>query len=88
MFSADRICATISCGRGSIETTMGFSSAPGFLQRLELAVKQASRHEMLVTGGDAARDQLLVTLEINQTDVGHDRRSEYRGSGASERSMR
>jgi hypothetical protein len=29
MFSADRICATISCGHGSIETMIGFSSGPG-----------------------------------------------------------
>jgi len=29
IFSADKICATISCGRGSIETMIGFSSGPG-----------------------------------------------------------
>ena len=40
-----------------------------FLQRFELAVKQASRHEMLMAGGDTACDQRLVTLEIDQTDV-------------------
>jgi hypothetical protein len=29
MFGADKICATISRGRGSIETMTGFSSGPG-----------------------------------------------------------
>ena len=41
-----------------------------FLERFELAVKQTSRHEMLMTDCDAARDQLLTTLEIDQTHVG------------------
>ena len=41
-----------------------------FLQRLELTVKQALRHEMLMTGSDAACDQLLIALEIDQTNVG------------------
>src|ERR1700733_7700385 len=41
-----------------------------FFQRLELTVKQAFRHEMLMTGSDAACDQLLIALEIDQTDVG------------------
>ena len=53
MFSADKICATISCGRGSIET-----------------LKQALRHEMLVTGSDAACDQLLIALEMDEMNVG------------------
>src|SRR4029434_7415632 len=34
------------------------------------AVKQALRHEMLMTSSGAARDQLLCALEIDQTDVG------------------
>src|ERR1700726_3340208 len=41
-----------------------------FFQRLELTVKQALRHEMLMTGSDAACDQLLIALEIDQTNVG------------------
>jgi hypothetical protein len=41
-----------------------------FFQRLELTVKQAFRHEMLMTGSEAACDQLLIALEIDQTNVG------------------
>ena len=40
-----------------------------FLQRLELAVQQAWRHEMLVARGEAAGNQRFVALEIDQTDV-------------------
>ena len=41
-----------------------------FLQCFELAVKQGGRHEMLMTGGDTAGDQLLVALEVDEADVG------------------
>jgi hypothetical protein len=52
MAKADKICATTSRGCGSIETVMGASSGPGS-ERFELAVQQASGHEMLMTSGDA-----------------------------------
>jgi hypothetical protein len=39
------------------------------LKRLELAVQQISRHEMIMTGGDTACDESLVPFEINQPDV-------------------
>lgn len=39
------------------------------LQCLELTVQQISWHEVFVAGGDAARDQRLVALEIDKTDV-------------------
>jgi hypothetical protein len=40
------------------------------LQRFELAVKQASRHEMLMPSSGAAGDQLLGAVEIDETEVG------------------
>src|SRR5262245_55072667 len=39
------------------------------LQRFELAVQEASRHEMLVTHGDAPRDQRLFALEVDETHI-------------------
>ena len=68
-FSTDNTCSTISRGAGSIETTMGFSFRSRLLERIELAVQQAARHKMLMTGGDAARNQRFVALEVDQANV-------------------
>ena len=39
------------------------------LERGELAVEQLRRHEMIGARGDAARDEILIALEIDQPDV-------------------
>ena len=70
MFSAERILATISRGWRLDRDDDGIFIRARLLQRFELAVKQASRHEMLVPCGDTARDQLLIAFKINQTNVG------------------
>ena len=70
MFIADKIRATISRGCRLDRDDDRIFVRSRLLERFELAVQQASRHEVLMPGGDAARDQGLVTLEIDQTNVG------------------
>jgi hypothetical protein len=62
MAKADKTCATTSRGCGSIETGRFVGSR--LLERFELAVQQASGHEMLMTSGNAPRDQCLIPPEV------------------------
>src|SRR5579864_756505 len=54
------------------------------LQRRELAVEQRRRHEMIVTGGNATRDQVAPALEKNDAHVAP-RADQYVAIGALER---
>ncbi len=63
------IFSTISRGCGATETTIGLSSACGTSKRLELAVEQSRRHEMIGACGDALPDQIAVALQKDEPHV-------------------
>jgi hypothetical protein len=62
MAKADKICATTSRSRGSIETVMGAWWGPGASSASNWLCNKLRGHEMLMTSGDAPRDQCPIPL--------------------------